>query len=76
MTPDSPLYFLKLIPPRIRLWVYVIASFCLFALGVWQAIGGSLGRVALFIVLLMSSIVHTMSGLNVPDSPKEVAKND
>lgn len=74
MTPDSPLYFLTQIPPRVRLWVYLIASLGLFALGTWEAMGGNLGRFGLYFVLLLSSMVHIMSGLNVPSIPPKEAQ--
>lgn len=68
MTPDNPLYFITQIPPKYRLPLYLIASLIALGFSIWQMTDGN--PVA-FVTLLVLSLVHAMSALYVPQSPKD-----
>lgn len=56
-----------LVPPKVRLVVYAVASAALVVYGIWQAAEGDLED---FVVALVTAAVTTLAGGNV-DVPDE-----
>lgn len=69
MTPDNPLYWVKLIPARYRLWLYVAVGFASLLLAGWQA---TKGNYLAFAGYVSGSLANSLAAIHItPDPPTD-----